>query len=163
MEKHKSYRHPGTGTSRRRFRQLERRDSHVQDRDHFGKLLQGERLAQGMTVAELSSICGLTKDYLYKIERGDAVPPASERIVQIAKAMGVNKDRLLSYANLISEDVEEDIFNNPELICSIIREMTGHGKSGLKYFLGIIKEASFNIKEARLENLLEKEEVLSSL
>ncbi len=152
----KTHEHPktiATGTSRRRFRKVQRSDVLVQERDHFGKLLREERIAQGMTVPELASVCGLTKDYLYKIERGDAAPPASERIIQISKAMGVNPDRVLSHANRISPDVEDAIMSKPDIICGIIRTIAPHGESGLKYLSKIIDTAVSDLKKTRLQQL----------
>lgn len=148
----KTHQHPltSTGTSRKRFRKIQRSDLFAQERDHFGKLLKAERIAQDLTVSELASVCGLTKDYLYKIERGDAAPPANERIIQISKALGVSPDRILSYANRIAPDIEDAIMRNPELISEIVRSIANHGESGISYLKKILSIAVQELKNSRL-------------
>ena len=140
-----------TAINRRRFRKINRSDIVPKERSRFGAALREERFAQDLTVADLASICGLTKDYIYKIERGDAAPPANERILQLGKAIGGNCDRLFAKANKISPDVEDSIFENPEIISSIIRKISPHGESGLRYIQKRIEDITEELKSHRIQ------------
>lgn len=64
----------------------------------FGAKMRQIRTDAGVTLAELSERIGVSTVYLSRVELGKTQPPTSERICQIADALGVPQVELLSVA-----------------------------------------------------------------
>jgi transcriptional regulator with XRE-family HTH domain len=63
--------------------------------EHLGTRIRALRERLRMPVAELAEKAGITRQYLYLIERGVATDPGVQTIVLIAKTLGVTTDYLL--------------------------------------------------------------------
>lgn len=94
----------------------------------FGKYLRQRREAlrekdPAMSVRGLAARIGVQPSYVSKVERGEEAPPSEERIVQIAEALGEDKDVLLAMAGKVSSDLMEVIRKRPRLMADLIREL----------------------------------------
>lgn len=139
----------GSGRERRRFRQLPDKDKQLETKQEFGKTLKAMRELAGLEVKVLSSIVGLTPDYIYKLERGDTSPPADERIFQLARAIGGSPDDLFSSVGRVAPDVREVFEAFPEETGAILRKIRPLGKLGRAYVLEKVEEA---VREVFAEN-----------
>ena len=116
---------------RRRFRR-EESDSKASAR-RFGIFLREARKKSDMDVTSLSRVLGLTPDYFYKIERGYSPIPATERLIQIAAALGIDREEMLEEANRIEPDILEIIRDKQSEILSIIKLLRGLPPSCITY------------------------------
>lgn len=120
-----------TAEKKRRFRRDES-DSKSTTR-RFGNFLRERRQRMGIDVVALSRITGLTPDYIYKIERGYSPIPATERLLQIAAALGIDRSEMLENANRIEPEIVDAIRGKQEEVISIIRMFRGYPPSALRY------------------------------
>ena len=60
--------------------------------------LKALRKARGWTQHDLSRASGLTRSHISRLERGDIQLPSSERLRQLAQALGTSVDDLLEAA-----------------------------------------------------------------
>src|SRR3954453_840339 len=60
--------------------------------------LKALRKARGWTQHDLSQASGLTRSHISRLERGDIQLPSSERLRQLATALGTSLDDLLEAA-----------------------------------------------------------------
>ncbi len=65
----------------------------------LGKRIRELREARELTLSALATKTGITKPYLWRIERGDKTHPSLATLTKIADALGV------SVADLVSDDV----------------------------------------------------------
>jgi transcriptional regulator with XRE-family HTH domain len=116
---------------RRRFRR-EDSDSKNQAK-RFGSYLRQQRTSRGIDVVSLSRTVGLTPDYFYKIERGYSPIPATERLIQIAAAMGISRQEILEVSNRVEPDILDVIRGKQQEVLSIIRLLRGLPPSAIRY------------------------------
>lgn len=81
----------------------------------FGLKLRGLRLDKGLSLKELSRKTGLSPSYLNEIEKGKKYPK-SEKIIQLAQALGEDYDDLISLKlkkelSLVTQLIEKNIFS----------------------------------------------------
>jgi transcriptional regulator with XRE-family HTH domain len=77
--------------------------------EHLGSRIRALRERARIPVAELADKAGITRQYLYLIERGIARDPGVQSIVLIAKELGVSTDYLLKgkrKVKRLTDDVE---------------------------------------------------------
>jgi transcriptional regulator with XRE-family HTH domain len=63
--------------------------------EHLGTRIRALRERQRIPVAELAEKAGITRQYLYLIERGIATDPGVQAVLLIANALGTSTDYLL--------------------------------------------------------------------
>jgi transcriptional regulator with XRE-family HTH domain len=66
----------------------------------------------GMSLSELADVSGVSKGYLWKLERGDGkVRPSGRTLYKIARALGTSMSELLGRAVLVDEpkDIPESL------------------------------------------------------
>jgi transcriptional regulator with XRE-family HTH domain len=77
--------------------------------EFFGKTLQTIRRRKGTSQRELAKLIGVDFSYISKIENGRLPPPAADRVIAIAKALGVAPARLLALTGKLPSRVEETV------------------------------------------------------
>jgi HTH-type transcriptional regulator, competence development regulator len=95
------------------------------------------------SLRQFAAMVGVSPTYLSRIERGDFPPPAEERIVDIANALGESPDRLLALAGKVPSDLSQIILRRPELIADFLRKADKVGEKGLKKILRKIDDGSW--------------------
>jgi transcriptional regulator with XRE-family HTH domain len=72
----------------------------------FSELVRKNRKKQGLTLKDLADKTGVSVSQLSKIERGSS-EPQRERVVLIAKGLGMSEEALLVAAGYASKSLEE--------------------------------------------------------
>jgi transcriptional regulator with XRE-family HTH domain len=78
----------------------------------LGQRIKNERLALGMTQRDLADAVGITVPYMSKIEAGKETP-TDEKIVKLAKVLGLNPDELILAAGRMPVDVMDRLAADP--------------------------------------------------
>ncbi len=65
----------------------------------FGDYLRELRQAQGLSLDDLASTAGISRTYLWKLERKPSVNPSLNRLRKLAAALGTTVGDLAGYAN----------------------------------------------------------------
>lgn len=84
------------------------------DTESFGKLLRSFRLKAGLGLRELARLIDKSPGYLSDVELDNVPPPSEETIVQIAKALNVDKKSLLSTAKKVDPELSEYVAEQPQ-------------------------------------------------
>ncbi|MEN8808726.1 MAG: helix-turn-helix transcriptional regulator [Desulfobacterales bacterium] len=84
------------------------------DTENFGKLLRSFRLKAGLGLRELARLIDKSPGYLSDVELDNVPPPSEETIVQIAKALNVDKKSLLSTAKKVDPELSEYVAEQPQ-------------------------------------------------
>jgi transcriptional regulator with XRE-family HTH domain len=72
-----------------------------------GQEIKRLREESGMSLSELAARSGVSKGYLWKLERGDAeVRPSAKTLYKIARALGTSMSALMGKAVLVDGPVE---------------------------------------------------------
>ncbi|MGD8336284.1 MAG: helix-turn-helix transcriptional regulator [Desulfobacterales bacterium] len=82
--------------------------------ENFGKLLRSFRLKAGLGLRELARLIDKSPGYLSDVELDNVPPPSEETIVQIAKALNVDKKSLLSTAKKVDPELSEYVAEQPQ-------------------------------------------------
>lgn len=93
----------------------------------FGKTirqLREERLKQdrNFTLRRFAKMIGMSPTYLSKIERDEFPPPAEDKIVCIAEALGADPDELLALAGKVASDLSQIILRRPKVMAKFLRK-----------------------------------------
>ncbi len=88
----------------------------------FGQFIRHARKSRGMTQEHLADATGIAKSYLSQIETGYASPPRDPKVRQLARALGLDEEELLTRAHLaqLPDDVRDriralvDVFDSTE-------------------------------------------------
>lgn len=67
----------------------------------------------------------MSPTYLSKVERDQFPPPAEDKVIAIAKALGADPDELLGLAGRVPSDVSEIITRRPREMASFLRAANG--------------------------------------
>ena len=79
----------------------------------FGRTVRRLREELDMSIAEFARRVGISPTYLAPIEREVFPPPAEEKIVKIARALGQDPDEFLALAGRVATDLQGIIRKNP--------------------------------------------------
>jgi transcriptional regulator with XRE-family HTH domain len=60
----------------------------------IGRLIATARRNRGWSLRQLSNETGITHTWLLKLERGEYLSPASDRLIRVADALGVDPERI---------------------------------------------------------------------
>jgi transcriptional regulator with XRE-family HTH domain len=87
----------------------------------FGKTVRALRLRRGIGLRTFARQLGISATYLSKIERGDFPPPAEDKVVSIADALGEDRDVMLALAGRVASDLAAIIRLHPRELGSFLR------------------------------------------
>jgi transcriptional regulator with XRE-family HTH domain len=87
----------------------------------FGRRVRALRTERGLGLRRFARDVGISPTYLSKIERGEFPPPAEDKVVAIADALGQDRDELLALAGRIASDLEAVILKHPRELASFLR------------------------------------------
>jgi len=81
---------------------------HIRNRQDLGAFLQKLREREAITQSDVASACGVTLQFVSKIERGDSLIPVN-KIRKYAKAIGIGSLQLFELRDQVrsSEDKAE--------------------------------------------------------
>lgn len=106
----------------------------------FGSYLRSVRLEQGLGLRRVSEAVGMSPAYLSMVERGELDPPTRPKILALAKALGQDKDMLLSLGGKVAADIPVLINRHPQTICALLRATRGMSKDKIDKLLGQAKK-----------------------
>ena len=89
----------------------------------FGKTVRKLRQARGLSIAEFAQKVDISPTYLAPIEREVFPPPAEDKIIRIAKALGQNPDVLLARAGRVATDLQRIVRKHPEEFGKLLRSL----------------------------------------
>ena len=58
--------------------------------EHLGHLIREQRIAKGLTQADLARAAGVSRTLLSRLERGQATPVQTDKVDRLLQALGVN-------------------------------------------------------------------------
>jgi len=87
----------------------------------FGRRVRALRAEHGWGLRKFAKVVGVSPTYLSKIERGEFPPPAEDKVVAIADALGQDRDELLALAGRIASDLAEVIRARPKELAALLR------------------------------------------
>lgn len=111
----------------------------------FGDTVRNARRLAGLEVAEVAQRVGVSRDYLYKIERGEAPAPGTERIDQLAVAIGADRDELHLAAGKLPKEVLEAFRIDPVVTTKIVRLARQLGPLGRRFVLMQIEKTMLEL------------------
>ena len=87
----------------------------------FGRRVRVLRAEQGWGLRKFAKAVGVSPTYLSKIERGEFPPPAEDKVVAIADALGQDRDEFLALAGRVASDLTEVIRGHPKELAALLR------------------------------------------
>lgn len=93
--------------------------------EKFGATVRRKREEREIGLREFAKVIGVSPTYLSKVERDEFGPPAEDKVVAIAEALGFDRDWLLALAGRVSSDLTEIIRQQPREMASFLRSATG--------------------------------------
>ena len=81
----------------------------------FGEILRDIRINAGVGLRELARLIDKSPGYLSDVENGRAAPPSEEALVHIARALNVDKQRLLIAAKKVDPELSDYVAQQPEV------------------------------------------------
>lgn len=106
----------------------------------FGQKLRELRVKKTeISLRKLAETVGITPAYLSRIECGRDLPPSEDVIIRIARALDINEDELLSYANKVSPDLLKTIREKPDLFPDFIRSVSNYDETRLEDIIELIQ------------------------
>lgn len=87
----------------------------------FGAILRQHRQAKELGLRQFAKIIGISSSYLSNIEHGKFPPPAEDKVVAMAKELGVHPDVLLADAGRVASDVLETVRQQPVEMAKLVR------------------------------------------
>jgi transcriptional regulator with XRE-family HTH domain len=91
----------------------------------FGEKVRALRTGRGIGLRKFARQLGISPTYLSKIERGEFPPPAEDKVVSIADALGEDRDVMLALAGRVASDLAAIIRRHPRELGSFLRS-AGH-------------------------------------
>ena len=82
--------------------------------DTFGKILRKFRMQSDIGLRELARLIDKSPGYLSDVEQDNVPPPSEAVIVNIAKALNVDKDQLLLAAHKMDPELSSYIAEEPQ-------------------------------------------------
>ena len=98
----------------------------------FGEIIRQRRLTLEIGLRKLAENIGISATYLSKIERNELAPPAEERIIDLARALDLEADNLLTLARRLPPDVRTYIEDHPDEVTALIRLLRDRGEERVR-------------------------------
>jgi len=111
----------------------------------WGSLLRCLRKRRKLSLHKLAAFVQVTPTYLFRIEKGELRPPAEERLVAIAAALGEDKDEFLHRAGRIASDLLQIIHADPRSYAALLRSSQGLSSRQLK----VLSEMAQQMKQRK--------------
>ena len=80
----------------------------------FGEILRDVRIEAGLGLRELARLVDKSQGYLSNIENGRVAPPSEEAIMDMARALKVEPQRLLVAARKVDPELSDYVADTPE-------------------------------------------------
>ena len=100
----------------------------------FGATVRKEREAKSISLRKFAAMVNMSPTYLSKVERGEFPPPAEEKVVAIADALGQDRDELLALAGRVASDLDQIIQRQATEMAGLLRAATGLSSTTLHLF-----------------------------
>jgi transcriptional regulator with XRE-family HTH domain len=91
----------------------------------FGETIRDLREARGFGLRQFAESLGISPTYLSKVERDVFPPPAEDKVIAIAQALGQDRDELLALAGRVASDLPEIIRQQPRAMATFLRTARG--------------------------------------
>ncbi|MFO7696228.1 MAG: helix-turn-helix transcriptional regulator [Anaerolineae bacterium] len=98
----------------------------------FGAAVRAKRLQRDLGLREFAAKVGMSPTYLSKVERGEFNPPAEDKIVAIARALGEDTDELLALAGRVASDLDQIIRTSPREMAALVRVAEGLSPANIR-------------------------------
>ena len=105
---------------------------------HFGSMLREKRVAKGFTLRKFAEKVGVSPTYLSQVEQCNVDPPTAERVRRMAELLDENADAWAALAGRVSDDIQQIIQTQPDLIPVLLRAVSGLTRKQLQ---GLIETA----------------------
>jgi transcriptional regulator with XRE-family HTH domain len=79
----------------------------------FGKILKENRMNAGLTLREFAGRINISPGYLSDLENEKVAPPSETVILDMARALAVDKNELLNAAEKVDPEVAEYVAHEP--------------------------------------------------
>jgi HTH-type transcriptional regulator, competence development regulator len=87
----------------------------------FGETIRAAREQKEIGLRRFADLIGISPTYLSKVERGEFAPPAEDKIIAIARELGLDQDEMLALAGKVATDLSEIIQEHPREMASFLR------------------------------------------
>jgi transcriptional regulator with XRE-family HTH domain len=87
----------------------------------FGAAIRKLRLDQKLGLRKFARSVGISPTFLCHVEQGLCTPPAEDKIVAIAEALGADSDELLVLAGRVPATFRATIQQNPREVAGLLR------------------------------------------
>ncbi|MEW6747255.1 MAG: helix-turn-helix transcriptional regulator [Planctomycetota bacterium] len=91
----------------------------------FGKTIRKLREDRQISIARFAKQVGMSPTYLAPIERDVFAPPAEDKVIRIAKALGQDPDEMLALADRVATDLQDIIKQKPAATAQLLRAIKG--------------------------------------
>lgn len=80
----------------------------------FGRTLKEYRNKAGIGLRDFAGRVGISPGYLSDLENEKVAPPSEKHILEMARALGIEKDLLLKAAEKVDPEVSEYVAHEPQ-------------------------------------------------
>ena len=116
--------------------------------EKIGELIREIRNEKGISLRKLAEIVGVSNVNILYIEKGK-INTSLPVLKGIAKALNYNIDKLLSFANMIDDDIKAIINKRPVLITEFLRAAKNFTNNDWKILTERILNNQLELKSSR--------------
>ena len=116
--------------------------------DKIGEIIREIRNEKGISLRKLAEIVGVSNVNILYIEKGK-INTSLPVLKGIAKALNYNIDKLLSFANMIDDDIKAIINKRPILITKFLRSAKNFTNNDWKVLTEKILDNELELKTSR--------------
>tara|TARA_B110000263_G_scaffold236937_1_gene236719 strand:+ start:129 stop:500 length:372 start_codon:yes stop_codon:yes gene_type:complete len=116
--------------------------------EKIGELIREIRNEKGISLRKLAEIVGVSNVNILYIEKGK-INTSLPILKGIAKALNYNIDKLLSFANMIDDDIKAIINKRPVLITEFLRAAKNFTNNDWKILTERILNNKLELKSSR--------------
>ena len=91
----------------------------------FGNRIRRLRTDREISLRAFARQIGMSPTYLSKVERGEFLPPAEEKVKAMARALEQDPDELLALAGRVASDLPDIIRRTPRQMANFLRTARG--------------------------------------
>ena len=96
-----------------------------------------------LSLRHVARLLEIEPSYLSKIERNDVPPFSSQKIIDLAKILGIDHDELLARAGRISPDLEAIIQSKPKLLARLLRQIKHMSDDAIIHLVREVKDGEW--------------------